>query len=317
MCFKVVNREPVPASAFDLDLPRALDPVISRAVAKDPAERYQRGAEFANDLRQLRMQYTSSTTGFMVPRSSTDTKSLRRRQATATAGAERDLEYAERVVRTILHRGSLRDVMLGAALVILLIIILGIPSRKTVALQKADAGAQAPAATGSPRAEAAAPLQTDAPSITTDRSSIASAKSPAYSSTKLTSHSSRIPRLSTEPAPAKEQPVIVPTSALELAVQHQFKEATLSVWIDDQLALTLPLHGGTQKRLVVFHDVRGAGSETLRVPAGNHVLRLKAKSADQSVDLSKTISANFVGGEDKTLQITFDKRNTTMYLNWH
>ncbi len=317
VCFKVVNREPVPASAFDLDLPRALDPVISRAVAKDPAERYQRGAEFANDLRQLRMQYTSSTTGFLVPRSPADSKSLRRRPATATAGAEKELEYAERVIRTILHRGSLRDLMLGAALVVMLIIIVGTPSRKTVALQKADAGTQAPTAADSHHGEAAASLQTDAPSVTTDRSTIASAKAPAHSSAKLASYSSRSPRLATEPPPAKEQPFVVPTSTLELAVQHQFKDATLSLWIDDQLALTLALHGGTQKRLVVFHDVRGAGSETLRVPAGSHVLRLKAKSADQSVDLSKTISADFIGGDDKTLQITFDKRNTTMYLNWH
>ena len=317
VCFKVVNREPVPASAFDLDLPRALDPIISKAVAKDPLERYQRGADFANDLRQLRMQYTSSTTEFLVPRSPVDTKSLRRRPATVTAGAEKDLEYAERVVRTILHRGSLRDIMLGAALVIMLIIILGIPSRKTAALQKADAGTQAPTAADSHHGEAAASLQTDGLSVTTERSTVASAKSPAHSSTRLPSHSSGSPRLATEPAAAKEQPVVAPTSTLELAVQHQFKDATLSVWIDDQLALTLPLHGGTQKRLVVFHDLRGAGSETLRVPAGNHVLRLKAKSADQSVDLSKTISADFIGGDDKTLQITFDKRNTTMYLNWH
>jgi len=315
VCFKVVNREPVPASAFDLDLPRALDPVISRAVAKDPAERYQRGAEFANDLRQLRLQYTSSTTEFLVPRSPVDTKSLRRRQATVTAGAERDLEYAERVVRTILHRGSLRDLMLGAALVVILVIV-GIPSRKTVALQNAAAGVQPAAAADSHHAEAAAPLQTDVRSVTTDYSTVASAKAPAHSGANLPSHSSRSPRLATDPAPAKEQPVVVPTSTLELAVQHQFKDATLSVWIDDQLALTLALHGGTQKRLVVFHDVHGAGSETLRVPAGNHVLRLKAKSADQSVDLSKTISADFIGGDDKTLLITFDKRNTTMHLNW-
>jgi serine/threonine-protein kinase len=315
VCFKVVNREPVPASAFDLDLPRALDPVISRAVAKDPAERYQRGAEFANDLRQLRLQYTGSTTGFLVPRSSTDTKSLRRRPATATAGAEKDLEYAERVVRTILHRGSLRDIMLGAALVVMLIIIVGIPSRKTVALQKADSDTQAQAAVDFHHAEAATPLQTDAPLVTTERSTSASAKSPAHSSTKLASHSGRSPRQSTEPA--KTQPVVVPTSTIELTVQHQFKEATLSVWIDDQLAMTRALHGGTQKRMVVFHGVRGVGSETLKVPAGSHVLRLQAKTADQSIDLSKTISADFIGGDDKTLQITFDKRNTTMYLNWH
>jgi hypothetical protein len=111
--------------------------------------------------------------------------------------------------------------------------------------------------------------------------------------------------------------VVVPTSTIELTVQHQFKEATLSVWIDDQLAMTRALHGGTQKRMVVFHGVRGVGSETLKVPAGSHVLRLQAKTADQSIDLSKTISADFIGGDDKTLQIPFDKRNTTMYLNWH
>ena len=43
VCFKVVNREPVPASAFDLDLPRGLDAVIARAMAKDLNSRYQRG----------------------------------------------------------------------------------------------------------------------------------------------------------------------------------------------------------------------------------------------------------------------------------
>src|SRR5215470_336807 len=57
VCYKVVNRDPVPASAFDLDLPQTLDAVIFRAMAKDPADRYQRGADLANDLRELRLQY--------------------------------------------------------------------------------------------------------------------------------------------------------------------------------------------------------------------------------------------------------------------
>src|SRR5580698_371726 len=51
--FKVANREPVAASALDLSLPRELDEVISRAMAKDREQRYQRGAEFAEDVRQL------------------------------------------------------------------------------------------------------------------------------------------------------------------------------------------------------------------------------------------------------------------------
>ena len=109
---------------------------------------------------------------------------------------------------------------------------------------------------------------------------------------------------------------MVSLSTVELAVRHQFKDATLSVWIDDKLALTRPLHGGSQKRLVVFNGVRGIESETLKVPAGKHTLRFRTHTADQTVDLSKTIAAEFIGGNDKTLQISFDKHNTSMHLDW-
>lgn len=112
------------------------------------------------------------------------------------------------------------------------------------------------------------------------------------------------------------KPVIVPSSILDLAVQHQFKDATLFVWVDDKLSLTRPLHGGAQKKLVVFNGIRGVDSESLKIPAGNHFLRFRALSTDQAVDLSKTISADFVGGDTKSLQITFDKRNSSMHLAW-
>src|SRR6202030_3293691 len=52
--FKVVNKEPVPASVLDTDLPPGLDYIIARAMAKDPAERYQSGREMVLDLQELR-----------------------------------------------------------------------------------------------------------------------------------------------------------------------------------------------------------------------------------------------------------------------
>jgi len=315
VCFKVVNREPVPASAFDLDIPRAMDAVISRAVAKDPNERYQRGADFARDLRQLRLQHTGSTTGYLMPRSPVDAKSLRPRPFTARREAEKGSEYAGRLVRTLLHTLSVRDLILGTAL--LVVIVLGSNAwRKISALQKAAAGTPVAPSVAGPGPEAATALPAQAPRSKTLNSTVASAKSSTPSRAKHPARSIRSQELVTEPA-KQQQPDVIPTSAIEFAIQHQFKDATLWVWIDDQLALTLPLHGGTQKHLVVFHGLHGAGSETLRVPAGNHTLRLKAQSGDQSIDLSKTISADFKGGDDKTLQITFDKHNTTMYLNWH
>jgi serine/threonine-protein kinase len=54
VCYQVANRDPLQASALNPELPAELDAVIARALAKNPAERYQRGMEFARDLRQLR-----------------------------------------------------------------------------------------------------------------------------------------------------------------------------------------------------------------------------------------------------------------------
>ncbi len=52
--FKVVNREPIPATLLDTELPEGLDAIITRAMAKDPAERYQRGSELVRDIQRLR-----------------------------------------------------------------------------------------------------------------------------------------------------------------------------------------------------------------------------------------------------------------------
>ncbi len=53
ICYKVVNRDPIPASVLDAELPAGLDHVIARAMAKDAGERYQRGSEMLADLQLL------------------------------------------------------------------------------------------------------------------------------------------------------------------------------------------------------------------------------------------------------------------------
>jgi len=124
------------------------------------------------------------------------------------------------------------------------------------------------------------------------------------------------PRKERAPAVHPAKQIVVPLSTLDLAVQHQFKEATLFVWVDDKLMLTKPLHGAAQKRLVVFNGMKGVESETLKVPAGTHVIRVRALSADETTDLSRTVSGEFIGGADKTLHVTIDKHNTVMHLSW-
>ena len=52
--YKVVHCDPVAASVLDTQLPQGLDYIINRAMAKDPAQRYQRGMEMALDIQDLR-----------------------------------------------------------------------------------------------------------------------------------------------------------------------------------------------------------------------------------------------------------------------
>jgi len=59
VCFKVVNVEPVPVTSYQAELPPALDSIVSRAMAKDPRQRYQTGAEFASDIQSLMRTDTS------------------------------------------------------------------------------------------------------------------------------------------------------------------------------------------------------------------------------------------------------------------
>jgi serine/threonine protein kinase len=54
VCFKVANRDPLQATSLAPELPQEMDAMVARALAKDPANRYQTGKEFAEDLRRLR-----------------------------------------------------------------------------------------------------------------------------------------------------------------------------------------------------------------------------------------------------------------------
>ena len=303
VCFKVANREPIAASALDMTLPAQLDVVISRAMAKDPNERYQRGSDFADDLRILQQSYkTTSTTTSRRTSTTTGTRSALTRNTRAMHTAANAAAAGE-AIRDILSKARIRDLILGAATVVMLVIV--------AAQLKLFSNKPEPASGGSVKVTNSTPtvnLDSAVPNQSLAQPEpVAPAPTPTASRKKKT-------RSKTSPTPAKQ--IVVPSSTVELAVQHQFKDATLYVWVDDKLSLTLPLHGAAQKKLVVFNGVRGVTSETLKVSAGKRVLRFRALSTDQTVDLSKSLSAEFVGGDTKSLSVSFEKRNSSMRLTW-
>ncbi len=54
VCFKLVHHQPVSVNIFDSTFPPELAELVSRAIAKNPAERYQTGQEMATALQKLR-----------------------------------------------------------------------------------------------------------------------------------------------------------------------------------------------------------------------------------------------------------------------
>jgi eukaryotic-like serine/threonine-protein kinase len=303
VCFKVANREPIAASALDMSLPPQLDAVISRAMAKDPNERYQRGSDLAEDLRILQQHYKQgSTTSSLRRVSSTGTRSAltstMMRTGTSARTPAADVAAAGGAVQHFFSSARSRDLILGALVLILLVIVAG-QSKLFVAFPRIGTNGSGSASAG-PAAVSADGLVSAHP---TQAEPAQSASVAAPKKALLKTNQVR-------------RQIVVPTSTIDLAVQHQFKDATLYVWVDDKLTLKLPLHGAPQKKLVVFNGIRGVESKTLKVPAGKHLLRFRAASSDQTIDLSKTLSAEFVGGATKELQVSFDRHNSAMHLDW-
>ena len=323
VCFKVVNREPIPASALDLELPRALDAVISRAIAKDPNARYQRGSEFAADLQLLQQQHQPGSTTSSL--NATYAAVTRLRNSRGTLPTAQGKQSERRSIYAAMRQAPLRGLIAGAALMLALVLLFGNPLEKCALSRKTSAEARVEAPAGSSpsptrpaeesgQVEAAPPAPAATSSAHSARPAVAG--SPAVTANVADKPAQLHTLVQTSHAPRPLRQASIATASMDLSVQHQFKDATLSLWIDNNLTLTQPLHGTARKHMIVLNGIYGVNSNTVQVPVGAHVIRVRAQSADESVDLSKTISGAFTEGDIKTLQVTFNNHNTAMNLIW-
>src|SRR5205807_1234368 len=91
---------------------------------------------------------------------------------------------------------------------------------------------------------------------------------------------------------------------LQITVNNPFPDATLMLWVDNQLTYSHPLHEGHKRHLMAWK--RGS-KETITIPiaSGKHQLRVRVQSPSESYIDTKTVSANLSRNGEATLGIQF------------
>ena len=325
VCFKVAHREPVPATALDSELPPELDGVLSRAMAKDPAERYQRGMEFALDVHELRQLQASHTNTWIAslstPRTGTHSTGSRTSPRPAEEMAPpRGLVTMARIYTLLRDRVrrttpklvfglAIPKLVLGLAILIVAMDVLSLIHRssspRTAGVLPAGVNATPiVASSGSASASRAASAR-----VSSDRSGLAN-----NSAATASKNSGATPAHNEEKKPWARAGSS--TSNLKLSIEHDFTDAKVSLFVDGKLLYTHALRGQNKKRLVVFGGgIQGYDTRILQIPAGEHRVRIHVASAQEAYDRSTTVLGTFTPGQEHTLRVNFEKQRRAMLVD--
>ena len=284
VCFKVVHHEPLPVTALDSELPPELGTVVSRAMAKNPAERYQSGREMAADIQKLRESSRLRELETELPASMVTEQDVRS-IAIAVAQKESSSKSAFAEPRAlsappgngltppVLARSQHLSwkVILVAAVFLLAIFAAFRSSLLNGAQQN---GAQ----------------QIDMVSIkppTADRS----------------------PAQTLPPSPPAD-------TKLQIEIEHNFAKASASISMDNQLVYTRVLRGSGKTRAFLFRTIQGHQSQAVQLPAGNHRMTVRVRSVADGYDQSRTIVSHFAPKGEGTLRITCDKKRQALQITF-
>jgi eukaryotic-like serine/threonine-protein kinase len=322
--FKVLNRDPVPATALNAELCPELGHVIARAIAKDPSQRYQTGMEMALDLRDLR--------GSILPPSSNGESQMDHGRE-LPADWRRIISFTTTlgVAVKIGHSDGENDSQSNAVpfsqpwqqlsiafLTFGFLALAFVGLWQTIPINAAHVTARA--AVLPDLSKAMVNLSTGLANNVSEHAPTAKASSTKR--LRRTSLSGRVP---------SNSPMVVQTlleaatppqvlqqslpSTLRISVEHHFGTARLSVWIDEKLTYSYSLRGAVKKRMLLLKGVQGYFSDSVEVPGGEHLIRVRVLSADNSYDQSGSIRGTFAPGSQKLLTTQFDKNNRGMRLS--
>lgn len=312
VALKVQKHDPVPATAFNTELPPELDCVVARAIAKNPAERYQTGMEMVLDLQRLRNGIDSESRGDAalpepdnradrVPDSNDVSYNSLLKPTNASLSGSRNRVQADKTAVPVWFSRPWQQLGVGfLSLGSLVLAFVGLWGAIPVNL--------APGFTELgfhpvPRASMAAVVALE--------QTMADPASAPGIELSAKNRRRRVDATDIPPDTSKDR---LHFCQLGIAVEHHFVTADLSVWIDDRQSYSHSLRGAIKKRVVLFKGVEGYLSDVVQLTPGDHRIRVRVLSADGSYDESGSISGTFAPGSERLLAIDFDSHNRRMRL---
>ena len=296
--FKIVYQEPIPATQINPSLSPEFDYALGRALAKDPAGRYQGGREMAEDLEDL--------LDGRPPRS----------QATAPAAAEvehtivasrraapppPDVTVKKKKVKAappaavaapaavVAAPEGKRKWLIPAAAAALLL-VLGIAGWLWLGRSKSDQA-------GEPTTQEAGAPAVD---TTTTTKPEPAPKPPSAAPAKKSSSGSSRPRQ------AEERTRSTGMATLRLTGEHNFDRATLYVSVDDRVVQEIRLRGETVERSGASVGL-GKISATIPVRPGQRAIIIRISAPKDDFNETEYTSTTFEPGRTRTLEVSLGK----------
>jgi serine/threonine protein kinase len=290
VCFKLANHEPLAVATYDMSFPPELDLIVSRAIAKDPARRYQSGAEMARDIQRLR-----ENCGFLQttePAQVSTSRRLGEARATATSNAKSTVDSMSnsgiRDATKALRSVAITRMHILALVLVIAAVMFVVFSRAYKSERSADKAVLREQATQHGNWGASA------------GDSVTTALSPG-------------PAAVLPPAPAATRSLPA-NSKLRLEIEHPFADASASIWLDNRLVYNEALHSDTRRHMVLFKETHGYDSQNFNLRSGMHQVKVRIQSPAAAYDQSRTLAVNLAPKVEKILNVSCDKKHNLLQL---
>jgi serine/threonine-protein kinase len=299
---RVTGEDPEPPSAIDPTLPKDLDDVVARCLAKDPEDRYPDAPHLLDDLADLMEG--------RPPRHRDGWTSPPRRAARTVAGPLESL--LETVSPTLTVDPAVEESAptrvtappetattsrwRGPGLYVDVAVVLGVVAIAAwVLLRPGGFGDREARADQEPRPTTTTRLESPLP---------ASPAVPVLMPTPAAAAPAATPKPVPTPVPAQ----------IVVDFQHRLREGTLRIEMNGKPVLEQDIRGGVDKNLLVVKTHGGHLTKLLNLRPGRHVFDVEVRW-DENVK-RKSIGARFRPGETYRLEIRIGRLRKNLSLKW-